>query len=197
MVQDRPHGELLRRASSGDPEALEALVERHLPDLVTFVRARAKGGLRAREETMDLALSACREVLVDVAQKERLDEAGFRHWLFLAAERKIADKGRYYARERRDARRTERLPEGSGLGPAGREPSPSREAAAREDWALAEEALAGLPEDYREVILLTRVVGLSHAEAAERMGRSEGAMRMLLSRALARLALSMPRRPIE
>ena len=42
------------------------------------------------------------------------------------------------------------------------------------------------------MVLLTRVVGLSHAEVAERLGRSEGATRMLLARALALLARSMP-----
>ena len=191
-VMSEPHGDLVARATTGEATALEALVERHLPDLVTFVRARAGARLRAREETLDLALSACREVLVDVAEQSHLDEAGFRHWLFLAAERKIADKGRYYGRERREQQRTERLPDASTLGPAAAGPSPSREAAGREDWALAEAALAELPGDYRDVILLTRVVGLSHAEAAARLGRNEGATRMLLSRALARLARSMP-----
>jgi len=192
-MPEPPHSDLVARATTGDGAALDALVERHLPDLVTFVRARAGARLRAREETLDLALSACREVLVDVAAQRHLDEGGFRHWLFLAAERKIADKGRFHGRERRDERRTERLPDASTLGPAGGGPSPSRDAAAREDWALAEEALATLPEDYREVILLTRVVGLSHAEAGARLGRNEGATRMLLSRALARLARSLPR----
>jgi RNA polymerase sigma-70 factor (ECF subfamily) len=187
------HAQLVGRATTGDAEALGALLERHLPGLVTFVRARAGEHLRAREETLDLALSACREVLVDVAEQRHLDEAGFRSWLFLAAERKIADKGRFYRRERRDGDRTVRLLDASGLGPVAHGPSPSEELGAREDWAQVEEALAVLPEDYREVILLTRVIGLSHAEAGEALGRSEGATRMLLSRALGRLARAMPR----
>lgn len=185
------HAALLGRASRGDQEAVEALVEQHLAGLVTFVRARAGARLRAREETLDLALSACREVLVDLEAGRELDQAHFRHWLYLAAERKIADRGRYWARERRDPDQVVSISEAAPLAAAGRGPTPSGEAAAHEDWARAEEALAALPEEYREVILLTRVVGLSHAEAAERLGRSEGATRMLLSRALARLARSM------
>ena len=97
------HAALVSRASSGDRGALDALVEEHLGRLVTFVRARAGERLRAREETLDLAVSACREVLADLEAGRELDEAHFRQWLYLAAERKIADKGRYYARERRDA----------------------------------------------------------------------------------------------
>jgi len=55
----------------------------------------------------------------------------------------------------------------------------------------------------REVIVLVKLSGLSHAEAARRLGRTEGSTRVLLSRALARLATRLeegalsepPRRP--
>jgi RNA polymerase sigma-70 factor (ECF subfamily) len=62
---------------------------------------------------------------------------------------------------------------------------------AREELATLERALAELPEDYRQVILLTRVMNLGHATVAEQMGRSETATRSLLHRALARLARLM------
>ena len=59
----------------------------------------------------------------------------------------------------------------------------------REDLERIERAFAELPEDYREVILLSRLVGLSHREIAEDWGRKEGAIRVLLHRALARLSV--------
>ncbi len=49
------------------------------------------------------------------------------------------------------------------------------------------EVLERLPEDYREVILLRNMEGLSHEEVARRMDRGVGAVRMLWVRALARL----------
>jgi DNA-directed RNA polymerase specialized sigma24 family protein len=49
------------------------------------------------------------------------------------------------------------------------------------------DALARLPADYAEIILLRNVEGLSHEQAAERMGRGVGAVRMLWVRALSRL----------
>ena len=52
-------------------------------------------------------------------------------------------------------------------------------------------AFAALPPDWREVILLARVRGLSHAEIARTLGRTESATRTLLSRALARLATEL------
>jgi RNA polymerase sigma-70 factor (ECF subfamily) len=47
--------------------------------------------------------------------------------------------------------------------------------------------LERLPDDYREVILLRNIEGLSHDEVARRMSRGVGAIRMLWVRALARL----------
>ena len=49
------------------------------------------------------------------------------------------------------------------------------------------EVLARLPDDYREVIVLRNLEGLSHEEVAARMGRGVGAVRMLWVRALARV----------
>jgi RNA polymerase sigma-70 factor (ECF subfamily) len=59
---------------------------------------------------------------------------------------------------------------------------------AKEAVERIEAALDALPEDYREVITLAKLVGLSRAEIGEVMGRSEGAVRTLLFRAQARLA---------
>lgn len=59
---------------------------------------------------------------------------------------------------------------------------------AREECEQLESAFERLPGEYREVLLLARIVGLSRAEIGERMGRSEGAARALLFRAQARLA---------
>ena len=55
-------------------------------------------------------------------------------------------------------------------------------------WQRLEAAFDSLPDDYHEVILLCRIVGLSQNAAAERMGRSVDAVRNLLHRALVRLA---------
>ncbi len=66
-------------------------------------------------------------------------------------------------------------------------PSPSAIAAQNEQALLLAEALTRLPEDYREVILLRNIEGLSHEETAVRLGRRSGATRMLWVRALSRL----------
>jgi RNA polymerase sigma factor (sigma-70 family) len=74
------------------------------------------------------------------------------------------------------------------FGLAGREPSPTQQVAGNEFLERLQGAFGALNEREREVVLLSRVVGLSRTEVAEAMGESEGAIRNLLHRALAKLA---------
>ena len=54
-------------------------------------------------------------------------------------------------------------------------------------------AMEKIPSDYRDVILLQTVEGLSRNEIAELLEKSEGSVRMLLSRARTALALEIER----
>ncbi len=72
--------------------------------------------------------------------------------------------------------------------------SPSQQAARQEQEVLLADVLARLPDDYREIIVLRNLEGLSHEEVAERMQRSPGAVRMLWVRALARLRAELGER---
>src|SRR5262249_33810215 len=68
-----------------------------------------------------------------------------------------------------------------------KESSPSQRAARRERAALLADALERLPIDYREVIVLRHLQGLTFAEVAQRLGRSRDSVDKLWVRALARL----------
>lgn len=57
--------------------------------------------------------------------------------------------------------------------------------------ALLERAVAALPVDQREAVLLRHRLGLSHAEMAETLGVPEGTVKSRLSRALAALRGSL------
>jgi RNA polymerase sigma factor (sigma-70 family) len=54
--------------------------------------------------------------------------------------------------------------------------------------ARLQAAFDALDADEREVVLLSRVAGLSRAEVAQTMGRTENGVRNLLHRTLAKLA---------
>ena len=65
--------------------------------------------------------------------------------------------------------------------------TPSVHADDREQQTIIAEVLESLPEDYRQVIILRNLQGLSHAEVATELNRSESAVRMLWLRALKQL----------
>jgi RNA polymerase sigma-70 factor, ECF subfamily len=192
---------LVTAAAGGDTTAVQQLLQRHLPGLRAYVRLRAGATLRKHESSSDLVQSVCRDVLENMGRFRYPGEAAFRAWLYATALRKIADRAEYWRAAKRDPGREVRI-EGHAAptAPSTHDDarlldvyrasffSPSQAAMGREALARIEQAFEKLPEDYREVIVLSRVVGLSRAEIAERMGRTEASVRNLVSRALAELA---------
>ena len=177
---------------------MDALLARHLPGLRAFVRLRVGKLIRARESCSDLVQSVAREALQDLgAGFEYRGEKAFRQWLYKLGLRKILDRSDFYNAAKRAADRevdSDGVPdEGrAGLGEAYASiATPSRVAMAAEERERLEQAMDQLPDDYREAITLHRLVGMSHGEIAESMGRSEGAVRNLVYRGMARLAVML------
>jgi RNA polymerase sigma-70 factor (ECF subfamily) len=183
--------DLIERASEGDRVALEVLLERYLPGLRGFVRLRTGEVLRARESSSDLVQSVCREVLTHLDRFQHRSETGFRQWLYATALRKIQNRVEYHQAQKRDPDLEVAAAGASDadlLACYGSFCTPSRELMSREEIRRIEGAFDRLPDEYREAIVLAKVVGLSRAAMAQELGRSEPAVRTLLSRALSRLA---------
>ena len=148
--------------------------------------------LRAKESCSDVVQSVCCEVVQKLDQYEYRGESTFRSWLFRTALNKIIDRQRYWLAERRDPGREVSPAASDGarelLDGYATLSTPSRAVAGLEDVARIEAAFDRLPEHYREVVVLSRIVGLSHREIAERLGKTELATRTILRRALVRLA---------
>jgi RNA polymerase sigma-70 factor (ECF subfamily) len=65
--------------------------------------------------------------------------------------------------------------------------TPSQQAVRQEQAVILADALEKLPDDYREVIILRHLEGISFREVARRMGRTEDSTKKVWLRALARL----------
>ena len=191
---DDPLSSTIQKATQGDAIAVDQLLERYLPQLRAFVRLRLGPGLRGKESGDDIVQSVCRQLLQDIDRFEFRGEVSFKHWLYLAALRKIKDRHRFYHREKRSLQREFPLDDSSTVA---REyvslSTPSQLAMQREDLAMFERVFDALPEDYKEVITLSRLIGLSQTEIAQQMDRTEGAVRVLLFRALAKLGVTLDR----
>jgi RNA polymerase sigma-70 factor (ECF subfamily) len=181
---------LVAAAKQKTPGAVEQLLVRNLPGLEAFVRLRMGPVLRGLLTAPDLVQSVCREVLEDLGAFEFRGEAPFRHWLFVRAENKLREKHRYHGAEKRDHSKLSALPDATTAFSAYQTLcTPSKDLEVRETMRAVEAAFDQLPDDYREAITLHKLCGLSHAEIAERMQRSEGAVRNLVYRGISRLAL--------
>lgn len=179
-------------AADGDRDAINALFARNLPLLEAFIRVRVGAAVARRESIRDIAQSVCREAVVDLDRFEFLGEKEFRNWLFLEAGRKILKKARFHRQERRDVGREEGAVDAEGAetlrAAYASFLTPSVCADAREEVAAIEAAIASLPEPQRDAVTMTRLLGLSTADAANELGVSESAVRGLVARGLARVA---------
>ena len=175
---------LASQASKGDAKSIEELLVRYLPRLRAFIRSQVDAKARLKESVSDLVQSTCREVVEAGPDFEWQGEARFRAWLFTAALNKIRGRLRQLGAQKRTRRRNEDVDLDDLVDPRAEANSPSRVAAGHEFNATMETAMDSLSEDYREVLALSRLGGLPSTEVARLMGRSEGAVRTLLSRAM-------------
>lgn len=174
-----------------DQDAIRALLEQHLPGLQAFLRQRMGGACAAKESSADLAQSVCREVLQRLAdgRLQYHSAAEFRQWLYNAALFKVQDRHKYWGRERRGA--GVEVPPVDGATTDRRFRSlrtPSQDAILEEKLSRFEAALAELPPEQQRVVVLARIEGRSHREIAAELSITESHSRVLLARALARLA---------
>ena len=186
--------QLVQKATAGDGPSVEALLQRYLPRLRGFVRLRMDASLRQRESSSDLVQSVCREVLQHAGTFVYDGEERFRAWLFKTALNKMLEHKRAASAQKRDVRREVAI--GDEVDYADLRlalQSPSQVAIAGELAQQVEAAFDQLSDDHREVITLARIVGLPQAEIARQMDRGEGAVRMLLSRALVAFVAAMDR----
>lgn len=185
---------LLARGRSGDLTAQGELLALCRNYLRVLARTQIDKYLRVRCDDSDLVQETLVEALRDFPNFAGTSESELLAWLRRILVRNLADQVKRNKAKMRTWQRQESLEEmldrscqsvqaalAAGIS------SPSMQACRREDSLRLAEALAALPPDYREVIVLRHLQNLKFEEIATRMGRSAGATRMLWMRALERL----------
>jgi RNA polymerase sigma-70 factor, ECF subfamily len=172
-----------------------AELDRYRSWLGLLARLQVEPRFRAKFDPSDIVQQTLLEAVRDWPKFRGHSEAELAAWLrqilahvllhevrrFGDAQRR--DVGREVSLEQALAESSRRL--GNALVAPGS--SPSEQAGRHELELRLADALARLPADYAEIILMRNVEGLSHDQAAQRMGRGVGAVRMLWVRALSRL----------
>jgi len=179
VAPDETDEQLMRRFQRGDARAFETLMRRHRTPIHSFLRRLVGEPTRAE----DLLQETFLRVIKGLSDWE--PRAQVRTWLFTIARNLAADEAR-----RRALRQTDPLdaPRADGLAPgervAGAGRAPDDAAGDAQLRPLLEAALAGLPEEQREVFLLREHAGLSFPEIAEATGVNENTVKSRMRYAL-------------
>lgn len=184
---------LITLAGRGDRDAIGALLDRHLPALRAYVRLRMGPRVRRWDHENDVAQAVCVDILENLDGFVYRGEAAFRQFLFAAARRQLADRDDYLKAAKRDVDLVATNAGHTSGDRVAREVhaafgTPSQLAIRGETLARIERALDEMPEESREVILMSRLAGLSTAAIAERLGKDPSTVRSTLCRALVKLS---------
>ena len=183
---------LLESIRSGDESALVIFLEENKQNLLAFIRSRIGNQLQKKVEPEDILQEVSIEA-VRVLPKTDLTTWDPLNWLFQLSQRKIIDAHRkHFASKKRDAGREMAIPDGSeaaGLADllAASMTTPSAAFSRDQRQLRMMAALELLPEDQREALRLRYLVGLPSKEIATKLGKTNGATRVMISRALSRL----------
>lgn len=184
--------DLLERIRRGDREAFTPLFERCKSRLAASIRYRMGPRLASLVEIEDILQETLIRAYREFDRFEYRAPGSFVRWLMAIAGQVLSDTARHYGREKRSG---EHVPLRSESRPSGIEPSdsrtPSRLFREKERLERLFSRLDALPPQYREVILLARVEGLSTRKTAEKIGKSREATALLLHRALKQLRASL------
>jgi len=181
----------LAAARAGDAAALEAVLSLTEERLRRYVDRRLGAKLRVSLRRSDILQNAYLSMLAGLASFSGSTIDEFVAWVSQIIEHDIQRQHRWFGAKKR------RPPSGTShrnalarilLDPP---PTPSAEVSRGEERAAMAAALARLDPDHARILELTVFEGLSHKEVADRLGRSEGACRMLLLRARAALAIEL------
>ena len=190
--------ELLAQARAGELESLGRLLELFRGYLSLLARVRIGQRLKGKVDAADLVQDTFLEAHQHLDQFRGTTEGEFLTWLRRILAARIVDLTRHYGTQSRDVRlelTMDQLSEDVSSGLPAKQDSPSNHASQREEGVLLAYALALLPPDYREVLILRHLEDLTFPEIGERMERSLDSVKKLWTRALERLRYSLKREP--
>lgn len=189
---------LIQEIRNGQAAALTEFVERQDARLLAVISQKMSVTLKSKVEPQDILQEVLVHAFRSFGELDWSDRDPF-VWLCQLADRRIIDAHRHFvAAEKRSTKREVSLNRQSGSGSDGGEgalidllvksmTSPSS-AFSRDQRAIRmHAAISALPEEGREAIRLRYVEGRPSKEIAESLGKSDAAIRVLLSRTVKKL----------
>jgi RNA polymerase sigma-70 factor (ECF subfamily) len=196
--------DLLNRAQSGEGgELIGRLLEHYRGYLRLLARLDISRRLQGKVDGSDVVQEVFLQAHRSFPEFRGATEAEFAAWLRTILATRLANiYRRYYNTQRRDVRmerdlgaELDRSSRAMSEGLVAPDSTPSSKAMRRERAVLLADALSSLQADYREVITLHHLEGLTLPEVARRMERTVGSVEKLWIRALSGLRRSLGAEP--
>jgi RNA polymerase sigma-70 factor, ECF subfamily len=172
---EQPEANLVRRAQSGDNEAFASLYQVYLNAIYRYIYYRIDHEEDAQDLTEQVFLNAWEALPV-------YQDRGypFSSWLYRIAHHMVVD----YHRVKKESEMSDQVSLSSQVIDQG---SVLKQIIQSQDAEALAEAIARLPEDQQQVIVLRFIEGLNHGEVSRLLAKSQGACRIFQYRALAAL----------
>ena len=184
--------ELVDAIQTGDSDALAKYLDLRRPDLLAVIFSKMGPGLQKKVEAEDIYQEVCSTAIRSL-KDIKFNDAGPFGWFCELADRRIIDEQRKFASQKRDSKKE------TGIYAKGDDDvglvnllvasitSPSRAFSRNQKEFQLIQALDKLPDTQQQVLELRYSQGKSTKEIAAQIGKSDGAIRVLLTRSLKKL----------
>ncbi len=186
----------LTRLQSRERSAFSELLSRYEAPLLAFISKRIGRTLKSKLEPEDIYQDVCLTAFPAAEEIDFEKTSPFR-WLCQLSERRIIDAHRRLVGAKKRSADKE-VDVKARVGADGKVPtlrdllvasitSPSAAFSKKVRYERIDQAMAELPEETREILKLRYVENLPTKEIAERLGKSDGAVRVAISRGVDKL----------
>jgi len=176
-----------------DTAALAEFLQFYRPQLLSYIERNVGAALRAKIEPNDLLQEVALTAIQSLPKTDLTDRDPF-GWLCQLAQQRIIDAGRKHSAQKRSGELEVALNAKAGdssqdwIGMlAASITSPSLASARNERHAALHGAIGGLASDVQDVLRMRFMENLSTKQIAEKTGKSDVSVRVLLSRTVQKL----------
>ncbi len=175
--------DLMRRLRGGSEDAARELLDRYGEHILRVVRRKLSRQLRSKFDSVDFVQAVWASFFADVPRQRRFDHPqALMAFLVTLAQNKVIDAVRQRMQTQKYNVNRERPLDGSVAPEAGalvaRQPTPSQEAVANDEWRRL---LAELPDRYHRMLELLRE-GHTQKDIARELNVNEKTIRRVLDK---------------
>lgn len=185
---------LIPQIRAGDAQALATFIEQHRRQLLAYIERQLGTALRRKVEAEDIFQELSADAVRSLSAMDLQERDPF-SWLCQIAERRIIDAHRrFFDAQKRDAGREVGMSNGDSTESPGlinmlvaSMTTPSQAFSRNAKEVRLNDAIGQLPIEQREVLKLRYVDGWPTKQIAEHVGKSDVAIRVMLTRTVQKL----------